>query len=45
MYRLRKHRAFYYVFFGDKQISEGMYKQQAEKGLARVISLCYDDAI
>lgn len=42
MYHLRKHRAFWYVFFGDKQISEGAYKQQAEKELARMIEECYD---
>ena len=42
MYHLRKHRAFYYVFFADKQLSEGMWKQQAEKEIAQVISLCYD---
>lgn len=34
MYHLRRHRAFYYVFFGDKQISEGTYKVQAERKLA-----------
>lgn len=39
MYHLRRHRAFYYVFFGDKQISEGMWKQQA---LAKLQEMLYD---
>lgn len=42
MYHLRRHRAFYYVFFGDKQISEGMYKQQA---LAKLKEMLYDTEI
>ena len=41
MYHLRKHRCMYYIFFGDKQISQGMYKQQAEKELAKVIEELY----
>jgi hypothetical protein len=35
----------YYIFFGDKQISEGMYKQQAEKELAKVIEELYSSSI
>ena len=31
----------YYIFFGDKQISQGMYKQQAEKEIARMIEGLY----
>ena len=42
MYHIRRHRAFYYVFFGDKQISEGMYKQQA---LAKLQEMLYDTEI
>lgn len=42
MYHLRRHRAFYYVFFGDKQISKGMYKQQA---LAKLQEMLYDTEI
>ena len=45
MYHLRKHRAFYYVFFADKQISQGAYKQQAEKELARMIEGLYSSNI
>ena len=45
MYHLRKHRAFYYVFFADKQISEGMYNQQAERELARMIEELYSSGI
>lgn len=41
MYHLRRHRAFYYVFFANKQISQGAYKQQAEKELARMIEGLY----
>ena len=37
MYHLRKHRCMYYIFFGDKQISQGMYNQQAEKELRRYL--------
>jgi hypothetical protein len=31
----------YYIFFADKQISQGMYKQQAEKELAKMIEELY----
>ena len=41
MYHLRKHRCMYYIFFADKQISQGAYKQQAEKELARMIEELY----
>ena len=41
MYRLRKHRCMYYIFFGDKQISQGMYKPQAEKELVKLIEGLY----
>ena len=37
MYHLRKHRCMYYIFFADKQISQGAYKQQAEKELRRYL--------
>lgn len=39
MYHLRKHRTLYYVFFADKQLSEGMWQQQAEKELASYLRL------
>lgn len=41
MYHLRKHRCMYYIFFADKQISQGAYKQQAEKELASMVQGCY----
>ena len=41
MYHLRKHRCMYYIFFGDKQIFQGMYKQQAEKELVKLIEGLY----
>lgn len=42
MYHLVKHRCFYYVYFADVKISEGMYERQAEREIARLIELCYD---
>lgn len=45
MYHLVKHRCFYYLYFADVKISEGMYKQQSEKELARLIERCYDSDI
>ena len=44
MYHLRKHRCMYYIFFGDKQISQGMYKQQAEKELVKLIEGLYSSS-
>lgn len=45
MYHLRRHRTMYYLYFADKQLSEGMWKQQAEKELVKQIELCYDTNI
>lgn len=46
MYHLVKHRCFYYVYFADVKIQEGvperMYERQAEREVQRLISLCYD---
>lgn len=41
MYHLRKHRCMYYIFFADKQISQGMWKQQAEKEIVKLIEGLY----
>ena len=42
MYHLRKHRTLYYVFFADKQLSEGMWQQQA---IAKLQEMLYDTEI
>ena len=41
MYHRRKHRWMYYIFFADKQISQGAYKQQAERELVKLIEELY----
>jgi len=41
MYHLRRHRTMYYLYFADKQLSEGMWKQQAEKEIALQIEMLY----
>ena len=42
MYHLRIHRTMYYLYFADKQLSEGMWKQQA---LAKLQEMLYDTEI
>lgn len=42
MYHLRLHRCMYYLYFADKQLSEGMWKQQA---LAKLQEMLYDTEI
>lgn len=45
MYHLRRHRTMYYLYFADKQLSEGMWKQQAEKEIAKQIEMLYTSDI
>lgn len=45
MYHLRRHRTMYYLYFADKQLSEGMWKQQAEKEIALQIEMLYASSI